>query len=147
MSFIYESTGRGRGNIEVTEPGVSFIIDPQVYTRRFPVFPGGVPEQRTSVLGSDLVRMGGDPGLITVWNEDIKEPNMDSLIARIREENGFTEIGSVPGEGHFTISYSDEDFAHEKEFDLRFTRLNFDVSIVPNGSGLGDPSVCSSRNG
>ncbi|MBT5707920.1 MAG: hypothetical protein HOI66_16525, partial [Verrucomicrobia bacterium] len=91
-------------------------------------------------MGSDAIRMRGDNGSIAVWNAETNEPDLRSLTARIREENGYTETGDVPGVGRFTIAYADEHFAHEKEFGLRFTRLEFDVSVIPNNSGVGDRS-------
>jgi len=136
----YTGANNGDGNIEVTQPGVRFIVDPQLYSRRVPIGGRGSPKERTSALGSDTIRMRGDDGPISVWNAETNEPDLRSLTARIREENGFTETGDVPGVGRFTIEYADEHFAHEKEFGLRYTRLEFGVSFIPNNSGIGGVS-------
>ena len=126
-----------RFNLEVTQPGVQFFIEPRLWLSRFLFFNFFDPPPTASGYDHPYVNFDADDPLIAAYDADGRIAQARGVTAIVERETGLVEVGDTPGSGMVQVSFDDGVWRDETAFELTFTRLAMEVSI--QGSISEDP--------
>ncbi|WP_221031817.1 hypothetical protein [Actomonas aquatica] len=120
----------GYNQIEVTQPDVTFALDPRLRITRVPFYSIYGPEPE-HISGRDIAAITySATGDVVDYNQFDRIVQNTGIAARIEEKSGVLEIGDTAGQGVVTVSYDDGEYQNSTTVNVRYTQLDMNVSVM-----------------